>query len=173
MQKSETVNPMKEIRIEKVTLNIGVGEIGDEVEKAVNLLEKLTGKNAKKTEAGKNAKPFGIREGLEIGAKITLRGKDAKEFLKNALKAKNDSVKAKWFDTQGNFSFGIDEYFNLPDVKYDPNIGIIGFDVAVTLERPGHSIKRSKNKKIDRSHRIEKEEAMEFIKENFDVEVEQ
>lgn len=171
MQKAEATHSMKEISIDKVTLNIGVGEIGEGVEKAVNLLEKLTGKEAKKTKADKKAKTFGVREGLEIGAKVSLRGKKAEEFLKKALKSKNNKVKSKWFDTQGNFSFGIDEYFNLPDTKYDPEIGIIGFDIAVTLERPGFSV-RNRGNEIGDKQRISKEEAMEFIKKKFDIEVE-
>lgn len=170
MQKTEKVNPMSQVKVEKVTLNIGVGEIGEGVEKAVNLLEKLTGKKAKKTTASDNAKSFGVREGLEIGAKVTLRGEDAVEFLEKALQTK-ENIKSKWFDTQGNFSFGIDEYFDLPHVKYDPEIGIIGFDVAVTLERKGTPTRNTKGKEMSKEYKIDREEATEFVKEKFGVEV--
>ena len=69
------------------------------------------------------------------------------------------------------FSFGIPEYIEIPKVKYDPKIGIIGLNVSVTLERPGFRIKRRKliNRKVSRSHKINKEDAIEFAKNKLGV----
>lgn len=162
---------MQQVRLDKVTLNIGAGEIGDEVEKAKKLLKKLSGEEPIKTKAGRNAKTFGVRKGLEIGTKITLRGKKAEDILERILQSK-DSISASIIDSQGNFSLGVDEYLNVPGIKYDPEIGIMGFDVAVTLEKPGHRVKkRSKSSKIGKKHKIKKEEVIEFLENKFGVTV--
>lgn len=162
---------MQQIAIEKVTVNIGVGEVSEEVDKACKLLKQLTGKEAVKTQAGKSSKSFGLREGLEIGAKVTLRGEEAVDFLQRAFAAIERLPKSS-FDSQGNFSFGVEEYLNLPGIKYDPEIGIMGFDVAVTLERPGANIKREESsRKVGDSHKTKKEDSIEFIKSKFDVQV--
>lgn len=162
---------MRQIKIEKVTLNIGIGEVSKEVNKACKLLKLLTGKEAVKTKSKKTSKSFGLREGLEVGAKVTLRGEEAKEFLERAFEA-IEYLPEGCFDSQGNFSFGVEEYLNLPGVKYDPEIGIMGFDVAVTLERPGANIKRKRNsKKVGDSHKTNKEDSINFIRDNFSVSV--
>ncbi len=165
-------NKMKQIRIEKVTVNIGVGAVGQEVEKAVKLLEKMTGGNAVKTQSRQEAQGFGMREGLDIGAKVTIRGDDAEEFLEYVFEANDDQITASSFDTQGNFSLGVSEYINMPNLKYDPDLGMIGFDVAVTLERPGYRVQKRKNAEtISDDHRISPEEAQEFVQDRFGVEV--
>lgn len=165
-------NEMKQIRIDKVTVNIGVGEVGQEVEKAVNLLEDMTGANAVKTESGTPAQGFGLRSGLNIGAKVTLRGEDAEEFLEYVFAAVDDQVDRNAFDTQGNFSLGVSEYINMPNMKYNPDIGMMGFEVAVTLERPGYRVQRRQDeKKMGDDHRISPEEAQAFVEDRFDVQV--
>jgi large subunit ribosomal protein L5 len=77
------------------------------------------------------------------------------------------------FDDKGNFAFGIKEHIDLPGVKYDPKVGILGMDVAVTLERCGYRIKRRKREKRPIHHRdyIPKEEAISFVKETYGVSV--
>lgn len=168
------MNPMKKIRVAKVTLNIGVGEPGDKLEKAFSLLKKLTGKKPVKTKTNKRLPEFHLRPGLEIGCKVTLRGKGAVELLKKLLSAVDDKLKGSQFDNHGNVSFGIKEYIYIPDVRYDPKIGIIGLDVCVTLERPGYRIKRRTyhRSKMSNLHQIKKEEAIEFFKKEFGVEIE-
>lgn len=164
-------NPMKEIRLEKVVLNIGAGGPGEELEQARDLLEGLTGKEANITEA-KSRSAFGVSKGRDIGVMITLRDNEAKEFLESVLKAKENKVNKNAFDDQGNLSIGIKEHIDLPQADYDPELGIFGLDVAVKLERPGFRIKRKKiSKKIGKDHRISKEEAINFIEKNFDAEV--
>ncbi|MDY6761545.1 MAG: 50S ribosomal protein L5 [Candidatus Nanohaloarchaea archaeon] len=166
------MNEMTEIRVAKVTVNIGVGEVGDDVDRAVDLLETLTGKQAVKTESTSAAQGFGQRSGLNIGAKVTLRGDDAEEFLERVFAANDNRVKERVFDTQGNFSIGVDEYIDLPGTRYDPEIGMQGFDVAVTLERPGARVrKRDDESQVGEDHAVTPDEAKEFVQDRFDVEL--
>ncbi len=167
-------NPMRQIRIEKVVLNIGCGGDLQKVEKAEKLLKYLTGREKVLITKSKRRSTFGIAKGKPIGVKVTLRKKKALEFLKKAFAAIDNKLKASWFDEEGNFSFGIKEYIDLPGVKYKPEIGMLGMDVCVTLERPGFRIKRRKvqKRKIPKEHRISKEEAIEWVKKTFGVEVE-
>jgi len=163
------MNKMKEIRIEKITLNIGVGEAGDKLEKAAILLKKLTEVKPLFTKSEKRIPSWGVRPGLTIGTKVTLRGEKANEMLKRLLVAKENRLRPRNFDNQGNLSFGIPEYIEIPGIEYIPEVGIIGLEVAVTLERPGFRIKKRKyqQEKIPTRHRITKEEAMEFISSKF------
>ena len=100
-----------------------------------------------------------------------MRKVKAEEFLKNALQAKDNTILEKSFDNNGNFGFGIREYIDLPKTKYDPKLGIRGFDVLVSLQRPGFRVKRRKLKKtrIPHKHKITKDEAIEFVKNKFGV----
>lgn len=166
-------NPMRQIRIEKVTVNIGVGEGGERLRKAEKVLEMLTGQKPVQTIAKVTNRDFGIRKGLPIGCKVTLRKQKAIEFLKKALWVRDFKLPAWSFDEEGNFSFGIAEHTDFEGVKYDPEIGIFGMDVCVTLGRKGYRIKRRKRAKtkVPRKHRITREEAMEFVKKEFNVEV--
>lgn len=167
------MNPMRQIRIEKVTVNIGVGEPGERLEKAAEVLRRLTGKKPVYTKAKKKVPRWGIRPGLNIGVKVTLRGKDAEEFLRRAFEAVGNKIPASSFDENGNFCFGVREYIDFPGMKYDPSIGVFGMDICVTLERPGYRVKRRKRRRapVGKRHRITREEAMEFVKEHFGVEV--
>ncbi|MCD6434759.1 MAG: 50S ribosomal protein L5 [Candidatus Diapherotrites archaeon] len=169
-----TGNVMREIRIEKVVVNMGVGQTGEELEKAKKILQSITGMKPAETSAKVRQPAWGIRPGLKIGAKVTLRGEKAIEFLKRALIAKEGKLSKNCFDNEGNFSFGIREHIELPDTKYDPNLGIRGFDICVSLERKGFRIKRRKKAKrrIPKRHRISKEEAIEFVKNVLGVKME-
>jgi len=173
MNESKGKNRMKEIRIEKVTVNMGVGKSGEELEKAKEILEKITGSKAVKTVAKVKQPKWEIRPGLEIGVKVTLRKKKALEFLKKALSAKDNKLKEKQFDNNGNFGFGIGEYIDLPGVKYDPRLGIRGMDVLVTLERPGYRVKKRKIEKarIGKNHLISKTDAIDSVKKIFGVSI--
>ncbi len=164
---------MKEIQIEKIVVNAGAGEVGDEVEKSVRLLEKLTGKQPVKTESRREAKTFGLRGGLEIGVKITLRGEEAREFLEKVLPAADNEIDASSFDGNGNFAFGISEYIDVPGVDYDGDIGMRGFEVVVNLERPGYRVKRRdyKPSEVGKDHEVSDEEAKEFVEEELGAEV--
>jgi len=163
---------MRTIRIEKVTLNIGCGDDKAKIEKASKLLEMLTGKKPVITKS-KTRSTFGLARGKPLGAMVTLRKKLAEEFLKKALVAVENRINKKQFGADGNFSFGIKEYIDISTVKYSHEIGMMGLDVCVTLERPGFKIKkrRKQQRKIPVKHKINKEDAINWLKNKFGVEV--
>ncbi|MBI2079949.1 50S ribosomal protein L5 [Candidatus Micrarchaeota archaeon] len=160
------MNKMREILIEKVTVNIGVGSPGERLDYAKELLSKLTGKKPIETKAKKRNPVFKLRQGLPIGVKVTLRGTPAKKFLEKALIANKNVLNMRNFDATGNFSFGVKEYIDFPGAKYDPKIGMFGFDVCVTLKRRGKGVvqRRTRPAKIGKHHLIKKDEAAEFTK---------
>lgn len=166
---------MKGIRIEKITLNIGAGKDGNKLEKGIKLLKNITGIEPIKTRTNKRIPGWGLRPGLPIGCKITLRKEKAKEVLNRLLEAKSYILKGSQFDKNGNIAFGVHEYIDIKGAKYDPEIGIMGLEVCVTLERPGYRVKRRKNlkSKIGNNHKIAKEEAVKFMKTEFDVKLEE
>jgi large subunit ribosomal protein L5 len=166
-------NPMRTISIEKVVLNIGVGEAGDRLKKASTVLRRITGVEPVYTKARRSIRELGVRQGEEIGCKVTLRGDLAISFLRGALAAVGGSIKRSSFDEVGNFSFGITEYIFLPGVKYDPELGIFGLDVCVRLTRKGLRVANRKIRpgKIAKNHLISSEEGALFMQEKFGVKV--
>lgn len=152
---------------------MGLGEAGEKVKKATKLLSTISGSKPICTKSNKRIPTWGVRPGLELGVKVTLRKKKAVELLKRLFAAIENNLNPKSFDKEGNFSFGIPEYIDIPDVKYDVAIGIVGLEVAVTLERPGYRIKKRKFKrsKIGKKHIITKNEAIEYIKNQFNIEI--
>ena len=166
-------NPMRQVRLEKVVVHTCVGGDWDRLQKAVSLLEALTGSKPITRNARKTIKEFGISRGSPISCMVTLRGRKAEEFLRRALEAIGFKIKASSFDKFGNFAFGIKEHLDIPGTKYDPKIGIFGLDVIVALERPGYRVKRRKYRRsnIGKNALINKEEAIQFVKEKFGVEV--
>ncbi len=161
---------MRKIKLEKITLNIGAGTEADNVEKAVLLLQKLSGAKPVKTVATKRIPTWKVRPGLPVGAKVTIRGKKAAELLKGLLHAIDNEIPKNAF-TQNGFSFGLKEYIEIPGIKYDPKIGIIGLEAAVSLMRPGYRVARRKIMcgKIAKSHLITAEESLKWAQENFSV----
>ncbi len=167
-------NPMRRIVVDKVTINIGVGQPGEKLDNAVKLLKKMfPDKKPVITRAKKRVEEWGVRPRLPIGVKLTLRGKDAIEALKWLLQAVDNKLKESQFDEFGNFGFGIHEYVYIPGMKYDPEIGMYGMDVIVTVARPGYRIarRRLRRTKVPRRHRTTKEEVIEFLKKEFGVEI--
>lgn len=162
---------MKLIKLEKVTVNIGMGESSDRLKKAKAIIEKLTGRTAALTQARRRVQSFGIRKGDTIGVKVTLRGEGAAEFLKKAFDAVDYRLNRKSIDTYGNFAFGVKEYIDFPGAKYDPTIGIIGFDVCGTMIRPGKRVtmRRRLRSTIRSSHRVTPDETVDFLTKNFKV----
>lgn len=162
---------MRAIKIEKVTLNIGAGKDQDRLEKGILLIKALTGIAPVKTTTSKRIPEWGLRPGLPIGCKLTIRGKMAIELLRRLLEAKDFQLSEKQFSDDGTVSFGIAEYIDVPGIKYDPKIGIMGFEACITLERNGFRIKRrvAMRRKVPKSHRITKPEAIEFMKKNFNI----
>ena len=168
----KTSNPLKEIKISKITLNFGAGKSEDLLKKGMVLLQKLSPYKPMKTLAKKRIPTWGLRPGLAIACKVTIR-KDADVLLKRLLVARENQLPEKSFDTSGNFSFGVPEYIDIEGLEYDPDLKILGLEVAVTLERPGYRVKKRKSKrsKVGKNHQIMKEDAISFVKEKFGVDV--
>jgi len=165
---------MKNIKVEKVTLNIGAGKDQARLEKGIMLLKAITNTTPIKTITSKRIQEWGLRPGLPIGCKLTLRKANIIKILPRLLEAVENKLMERQFDQNGNIAFGIHEYIEIPGVKYDPKIGIMGLEVCVTLERPGFRIKRRKllQRKIPLRHRISKQEAIDFMASNFNTKVE-
>ncbi len=168
-------NKMRDILIEKVTVNIGVGAPGEKLEQAKGLLERLTeGRKPVETHARRRDPVFKLRKGMPIGTKVTLRGEPAKSFLDKALTAKRRVLRESNFDKQGNFAFGIHEYIDFPGAKYDPEIAMFGFDICVSLSRRGRrvALRKLRPGPMGRGHRISRDEAMDFARNALNVKVE-
>ncbi|MDP3765089.1 MAG: 50S ribosomal protein L5 [Nanoarchaeota archaeon] len=165
---------MKNIRVEKITLNIGAGKDQTRLEKGLILLSTVANATPIKTITNKRIQEWGLRPGLPIGCKLTLRKEKAIKMLPRLLDAVENKLREKQFDNNGNVAFGIHEYIEIPGVKYDPKIGIMGFEVCITLERPGYRVKRRRllARKIPSRHRISKQEAIDFMTKNFNTKVE-
>jgi large subunit ribosomal protein L5 len=165
-------NPMRTIKISKITLNVGAGKSEEQMKKAVKLFQKLTSLKSVETVAKKRIPTWGLRPGLAIGCKVTIR-EGAQELLRRLLVAKENKLSVRNFDNQGNFAFGLAEYIDIEGLTYDPELKIMGMEIAVTLERPGYRVKRKKirKSKVGRNQQITKEEAIAFVKK-MGVEVE-
>jgi large subunit ribosomal protein L5 len=164
---------MRQPRVEKVTVNIGVGEAGERLVKAQKVLEMVTGQKPKVTQAKVTNRDLGVREGMPIGCMVTLRGEKAETFLKKALLIRESRVYMYSFDPEGNLSFGIPDYTDFEGMKYDPDIGIFGMDVSVGIQRPGRRVTRRRimKRKLPKVHRMSRIEAANFMKEKYNVEV--
>ena len=159
-------NAMKEIRIEKITLNIGAGKNEELLKKGLKLLNKITSTKPVETKTKKRIPGWGLRPGLAIGCKVTVR-KDCAQLLKRLVAAKDNVLEHRNFDNQGNFSFGIPEYIDIAGLEYDPELKIMGLEAAVTLERPGFRVRKRtlKAAPLGKGHQISKEEAISFVKQ--------
>ncbi|MBI2580005.1 MAG: 50S ribosomal protein L5 [Candidatus Aenigmarchaeota archaeon] len=154
---------MTELRIEKITLNIGCGT-DTPLDAAKQVLERITKRTVVVTHTKKRT-TFNVPKNKAIGCKITIR-RNSDELLRRMLEAVDKKVKESSFDKNGNFSFGIKGYIDIPQMEYDPKIGVLGLDVCVTLERPGYRVKRKKiSAKIGKNHAIKKEDAIKYARE--------
>ncbi len=167
-------NVMKKIFLEKVTLNCGAGVEPRKIEKCVKLLELIGGGKAKIIVTKKRIPAFGVRPGLKLGAKITLRKKPAADLLKRLLDSIGNKLSPKQINP-GSFAFGIKEYIEIPGVAYQRDIGLLGLDVCVTLSRPGARIgeKKVRRGKIPQRNRITQEETIKFMQDNFSTKFEE
>ena len=164
-------HPMRKPTVEKVVVHMGVGRGGRELADAEEILDEITGQESVRTQAKQAIGEFNIRPGDPIGAKVTLRGDDATEFLETALPLADLSISQ--FDDVGNVSFGVEEHTEFPSQEYDPNVGIYGLDVTVTLTRPGYRVAKrdAHTRSIPNDHRMSVEDAVAYLEREFDVEV--
>ncbi|MHB8634532.1 MAG: 50S ribosomal protein L5 [Thermoplasmatota archaeon] len=170
---SEAENPMTVPRVGKVTVNIGVGEGGEKLEKAERVLQKLTGHKPVRTLGRINNRELGVRPGAPIGCKVTLRGEDAESFIRRALYSRKNKVYAYSFDQQGNLQFGVADHTGFEGERYDPDVGVFGMDVCITMEKPGFRVKHRRNlsHRIPTQHRVQREEALRYLSKTFNIEV--
>ncbi len=169
----EKENPMRDIYLEKVVINIGIGDNDNMFQNARMLLEKITGKKPIATVSKRRRPELGIRKGQTIGAMVTLRNNDAREMLKKAIEAKESVLKESCI-SNNSLSFGIEEYIYLQGVKYDPAIGMLGMNVNAAFARKGRRVelKRIRSSKVAKSHqRISKEEIIAFVESNFKAKI--
>ncbi len=140
-------NPMQVPKVQKITLNMGLGDALKRKDKnmvtnAVNDMEQIAGQKAVVTKARRAVAAFKIREGFEIGCMVTLRRGRMYEFLDRLISIAIPRVRdfrglpAKSFDGRGNYSFGIKEQIVFPEINYD-NVDVIrGMDVTITTTAP-------------------------------------
>jgi large subunit ribosomal protein L5 len=148
-------NPMRIPRITKVTINVGLGEAVQNVkvvEAAVRDLEAIAGQKVVVTKARKSIAGFKLREGMPIGAMVTLRGERMFEFLERllhiALPAVRDfrGLSPKSFDGKGNYTMGIKEQIIFPEIDYDKVDKIRGMNISIattaSTDEEGRSLLR-------------------------------
>lgn len=138
-QKFNYTSTMQVPKLEKVILNMGVGEVkenGKAIESAVRDLELITGQKPLITKAKKSIAVFKLRQGMDIGCKVTLRGKRMYDFVDKffsvALPRVRDfrGVPTNSFDGRGNYSMGVREQLIFPEIEYDKIDKIRGMDVT-------------------------------------------
>jgi large subunit ribosomal protein L5 len=172
-QPAKGANPLTQPRIAKVTVNIGVGEGGEKLQKAERVMEMITGVKPARTLSKVTNRDWGLRKGGPIGVRVTLRGEGAEAFIRKALDIRQFKVPDYSFDDGGNLNFGVPDYTDFPGMRYDPEIGIFGMDIACVLERPGGRVRRRRlvSRKIPKTHKVSRDEAMAYFQNKFNVEV--
>jgi large subunit ribosomal protein L5 len=164
---------MRSLRVAKVNVNIGVGQAGERLDKAKEVLKTLTGATPVQTVSKTTVRDWAIRDGMPIGCKVTLRGQAAEAFVKRCLWPRENRVPAWSFDQEGNLHFGVPDHTGLEGQKYNPDIGVFGMDVSITVERPGYRIKRRRllRRHVPKRHRVGREESIAFLREKFNLEI--
>ena len=134
------LNVMAVPRLEKIVVNMGVGDVlreGKALEDAINDLKVITGQQPKTNKAKKSIAGFKLREGQSIGAKVTLRGDRKWEFLDRLLSVALPRIRdfrglsPKGFDGRGNYTFGVTEQLIFPEIEYDKIGKVRGMDITL------------------------------------------
>jgi large subunit ribosomal protein L5 len=163
--------PMLRPKIGAVKLNCSVGMAGDPLDRAKTIIRNIAKQEPSETFAKQTWRSWGIRKGQPVGVTVTVRGERAYELLMYLFHAKVYQLNSRSIDKQGNFGFGISEHIDIPEQSYDPNLGIIGFDVNVQMERVGYRVKRRKyrQKKMGQNQVMTPIETMVFLKDSYDI----
>ncbi len=159
---SNAENPMRKMKLEKLVISCGGS--GEKLEKSVKLLELITKRKVKQAESSKRIPSFGVRPGLKTGALVTIRDSEKEAMLKRLFVAINNKIKKKQIETN-HFSFGIQEYLEIPDMEYQRDIGIIGLNVTAVFSRPGKrvNIKKIKQGKTPLKQNVTIEEIENYL----------
>lgn len=171
---SEAVNPMAQLRVSKVCVNIGVGEGGERLLNAENVLQLVTGVKPQRTLGRIQNRDLKVRLGMPIGCKATMRKREViNKFLTDAFNCRDNTIPSWNFDNQGNLSFGVRDYTDFPGQKYDPEIGIYGMDITVVVERPGHRVSRRRRakSKVGDHHRVTPDESRQWFVEQYNISI--
>jgi len=160
--------PMRQLFIEKLIVNICVGESGDKLTKAGRVLKELCDQEPVFSVARLTVRTFGIRRNEKIAVHCTVRGAKAEEILNKGLQVHEYELKERNFSSTGNFGFGIQEHIDL-GLKYDPSVGIYGMDFFIVLGRPGFRVSRKKRgcARVGVTHRITKDIAKKWFTTKF------
>lgn len=164
--KALTSNPMRHVAIEKVVLSAGA--TADALVKARKLLEFLTKRKAQLIATRKRIPDFDVSPGLEVGTRVTLRGNAALEMLRRLLGAVENTLSRKQV-ADNHLSFGIHEYIEIPEVEYQRDIGIRGFNATIVFARKGLRVKRKKLKAGHVPHRqyVTHDEIINYMEAHF------
>jgi large subunit ribosomal protein L5 len=164
---------MCKIRVGKVVVNIGLGKSGEAIERGKKVLEQVTGQTPTQTRAKRSVRDFGIHKGEPIGVVVTVRGDRAASLIEKLLVAREKKLQGSSFDSRGSVSFGIREHIEIPGIRYDPEIGILGMNVSILLERPGFGVARRgrRTSRVGKAHLVSRDEAIQFFRDNFGVTV--
>jgi large subunit ribosomal protein L5 len=165
------VNVMQRIGIGKVTFNFGSGVDQGKLEKGMLLIKHITGRTPIKTTTNKRIPGWGLRPGLPVGCKLTLRDGNVRDLIRRILMVKKNVLSRRQFDDNGSVAIGVHEYIDIPEVEYEPKIGILGFEMCITLERPGFRVKsrRLRKAKIPKRHRISRDDAIGYMQKEFNI----
>lgn len=159
---------MRSIFIEKIILSCGA--TGNDLEKARKLLEIISKSKPQIIASTKRIPDFGVRPGLEVGTRVTLRKEKSLELLRRLLEAVDNTLSRKSI-SENHFSFGVREYIEIPGVEYQREIGIRGLNITVVFARKGLRVKRKKIKSghVPEKQNISKDEIISFMQDKFNT----
>ncbi len=164
---------MKIPKISKVVLSAGA--TGNNLDKSVQLLKMVSGKNPQIVKSGPRRRipAFGVKPNMPLGTNVTVRDAEALKLLNKLLGAIDNTLRKKQI-SDNSFSFGIEEYIEIPGIEYVREIGIRGFSISVSFERAGERVKKRKRKsgKLPRRQIVSKEEIIKFMEEEFKTQFE-